>query len=396
MFWWNKTAQKLIFSNLRVRLFYFYLKYASYCCMKHSVYSVGIALLACLFGISCSDSKKEAGGKAHYKTMVVGVGDVTLSQQYGARLEGRQIVEVRPQVSGTITRICIDEGEQVQQGQTLFVIDQVPYQAALEVAVAARKSAEAKLSTAKMNYESERQLQAGNVVSGFSVETARNAMLEAEAALAQAKAQETNARNSLSYTVVKSPVSGVTSMIPWDIGALVSSTISEPLVTVADDREVYAYFSMTENQTLDLIERYGSVAAFIKQAPPVNLQLSNGKAYAHAGRIDAISGTVDNQTGAVTLRATFPNPDHLLHNGGMARVVVPTKRKQCIVVPQEATYELQNRRFVYKVVDGKTKATPVEVFPQNDGREFIIEQGLSVGDTIVAEGAGLLKEGIEL
>ena len=364
--------------------------------MKHSVYSIGMAFLACLFSISCSENKKEANGKAHYKTMVVEAGNVTLSQQYSARLKGRQIVEVRPQVSGTITQICIAEGEQVKKGQTLFIIDQVPYQAELEVAVAARKSAEAKLATAKMNYESERQLQAGNVVSDFSVQTSRNAMLEAEAALVQARAQETNARNSLSYTVVKSPVDGVTSMIPWDIGALVSSSISNPLVTVADDHEVYAYFSMTDNQVLDLIERYGSVAQFIRQSPAVTLQLSNGKDYAQAGRIDAVSGTVDTQTGAVTVRATFPNPGHLLHNGGMATVVVPTKRSQCIVVPQEATYELQNRTFVYKVVNGKTKATPVEVFRQNNGREYIIEKGLSVGDTIVAEGAGLLKEGIEL
>ena len=364
--------------------------------MKHTIYSAGIAFLACLFSISCNENKKEANGKAQHQTMVIGVSDVTLSQQYSARLKGRQIVEIRPQVSGTITRICFNEGEQVKQGQTLFVIDQVPYQAALEVAVAARKSAEAKLATAKMNYESERQLQAGNVVSDFSVQTSRNAMLDAESALAQAKAQETNARNSLSYTVVKSPVDGVTSMIPWDIGALVSSSIAEPLVTVADDNEVYAYFSMTENQTLDLLERYGSVAEFIKQSPAVSLLLSNGKAYAHEGRIDAVSGTVDGQTGSVTLRAAFPNPEHLLHNGGMATVVVPTKRKHCIVVPQGATYELQNRTFVYKVVNGKTKATPVEVFRQNNGREYIIEQGLSVGDTIVSEGAGLLKEGIVL
>ena len=228
--------------------------------MKHPVYSVGMAFLACLFGISCSGNKKEAGGKAQHQTMVIGVSDVTLSQQYSARLKGRQIVEIRPQVSGTITKICITEGEQVKKGQTLFIIDQVPYQADLEVAVAARKSAEAKLATAKMNYESERQLQAGNVVSDFSVQTSHNTMLEAEATLVQARAQEKNALNSLSYTVVKSPVDGVTSMIPWDIGALVSSNISVPLVTVADDHEVYAYFSMTENQTLDLIERYGSVA----------------------------------------------------------------------------------------------------------------------------------------
>ena len=178
--------------------------------------------------------------------------------------------------------------------------------------------------------------------------------------------------------------------------SLVSSTISEPLVTVADDSEVYAYFSITEDQELDLVSRYGSVAAFISEAPAVTLRMSNGRDYTVAGRISAVSGTVDNTTGAVTLRATFANPDHLLHNGGSATVVVPTKRTDCIVIPQEATYELQNRMFVYRIVDGKTKATPITLFPQNNGKEYIVEDGLNAGDTIIAEGAGLLKEGIEI
>jgi len=352
--------------------------------------------LLCLLFSFCADNKKEAQGKAHYKTLTVEKKDVTLEQRYTARLTGRQIVEVRPQVSGTITRICINEGDAVKKGQTLFIIDQVPYRASLEVAVATRKSAEAKLATARMNYENERRLQENSVVGNVSVQTMQNALAEAEAALTQAQAQERNARNSLSYTEVKSPVSGVASMIPWHVGSLVSSTISEPLVTVADDHEMYAYFSITENQAIDLIGQYGSMEAFMKQAPAVSFQLSNGTAYPQKGRIDAISGTVDASTGAVTLRATFPNADHLLHNGGSGSIVVSTHRKDCIVVPQEATYELQNRVFVYKVVDGKTKATAVELFRLNDGHQYIVEQGLVVGDTIIAEGAGLLKDGIEI
>ena len=310
--------------------------------------------------------------------MTVTTQDVTLSQQYSARLTGRQIVEVRPQVTGNITRICIREGDDVKRGQTLFIIDQVPYRAALEVAVAARRSAEAKLATARMNYENEQRLQEGLVVGDVSVQTMRNALLEAEAALAQAKAQERNARNSLSYTEVKSPVSGVASM------------------TVADDHEMYAYFSISENQAIDLISQYGSMDEFIRQAPGVGLLLSNGSEYPRKGRIDAVSGTIDASTGAVEIRATFPNDGHLLHNGGSGKVIVSTHRKDCIVVPQEATYELQNRTFVYKVVDGKTKATPVETFRLNNGREYVIDKGLTKGDVIIAEGAGLLKDGIEV
>ena len=353
-------------------------------------------LLATLTMSSCGEKKQRKHDAAQYETIVVGKKDMSLERQYSARITGRQIVEVRPQVSGCITRILTGEGQAVHKGQTLFIIDQVPYRAALEMAVAARKSAEARLATARMNYQNETELKEGQVVSEFSVETKRNALLEAEAAVAQAKAQEVNARNNLSYTEVKSPVSGVASMIPWHVGSLVGSNISEPLVTVADDSEVYVYFSISENQALDLIAQHGSIEAFIKKAPAVGLRMNNGKEYDKQGHISAISGTVDAETGAVALRATFPNPNGLLHHGGSATVLLPTHRTDCIVIPQEATYELQNRMFVYRVVDGKTKATPITLYPQNNGKEYIVEEGISVGDTIIAEGAGLLKEGIEV
>ena len=357
-----------------------------------------ILFVASLLLISCSsgNGKKGSGDQAQYKTLTVQRSDQILTSEYSARLTGRQIVEIRPQVSGNITRICINEGQMVTQGQTLFVIDQVPYQAALEVAKASVATALAKLETAQMEYESSQTLKNEQVVSDYTVRTMQNTLNEAKAALAQAKAQELNARNNLSYTVVKSPVSGSASMIPYHVGALVSSNISEPLVTVADDHEMYAYFSVTENQTIDLIQQYGSIEQFIKQAPEVELRLSNGSTYPQKGHINAVSGTVDAATGAVSLRATFPNANHLLHNGGSGSVVVSTHRSHCIVIPQEATYELQNRVFVYRVIDGKTKATPIEVFRLNNGKEYIVESGLNEGDVIIAEGAGLLKDGIEI
>ena len=355
-----------------------------------------VVCLAVLIITSCGEDKKRKQDAAQYKTMVVSRKDVTLERQYSARLTGRQIVEVRPQVSGCITRILTGEGQTVRKGQTLFIIDQVPYRAALEVAVANRKSAEARLASARMNYENEMKLQEGHVVGDVSVQTMRNALMEVEAAVAQAKAQEVNARNNLSYTEVKSPVSGVASMIPWHVGSLVSSNISEPLVTVADDSEVYVYFSISENQALDLISQYGSINEFIAKAPSIKLRLSNGKKYEQEGHISAVSGTVDTQTGAVTLRATFPNNNHLLHNGGSATVIVPTHLRQCIVIPQEATYELQNRSFVYRVINGKTMATAVKLYPQHNGKEYIVEHGINVGDTIIAEGSGLLKDGVEI
>ena len=357
--------------------------------MKKIIY----LMLCCLpLFAACGGQKQELPGE-DYKTLTVTTSDQTLQTTYPVTLRGRQTVEVRPQVSGTITKICINEGDAVRQGQVLFIIDQVPYQAALETALANVKSAEAKLQSAKLTADSKEELYKEKIVSDFDRQTAINQLLEAEAALAQAKAEETNARNNLSYTEVKSPVDGVASMIPYRVGALVSSSITEPLVTVSDDQEVYAYFTMAENQMLDLIQQYGSLEEACRLLPAVSLTLSNGKGYEEAGRIDAISGTVDQSTGGVTLRAVFPNQGHLLRNGGSGTVSVPTEHKNCIAIPKSATYELQNRVFTWKVVDGKTQSVPITVYKYNDGQNYIVLSGLKTGDVIIAEGAGLMREG---
>lgn len=353
-----------------------------------------IYLMLCCFSlfISCDNQQKDMPSEK-YKTLTVTKSNQTLQSEYPAILRGRQAVEVRPQVSGTITKICIKEGDIVHKGQVLFIIDQVPYKAALETALANVKSAEAKLRTARLTANSKEELYKEKVISDFDRQTAINQQLEAEAALAQAKAEETNARNSLSYTEVRSPVDGVASMIPYRVGALVSSSITEPLVTVSDDSDIYAYFSMAENQMLDLISQFGSLEEACNNMPAVSLTLSNGKEYAEQGRIDAISGTVDPGTGGVTLRAVFPNQGHLLRNGGSGVISVPTEYSNCIIIPQSATYELQNKIFTWKVVDGKTQSTPISVYKYNDGKTYIVLSGLKPGDVIIAEGAGLIQEG---
>ena len=353
-----------------------------------------ICSILCLTLFSaCKKSAQQTAG-VKYKTLTVEKSDRILENEYTASVQGRQFVEIRPQVSGIITEICINEGDAVKKGQTLFIIDQVPYKAALETAAANVKSAESQLATAKLDAESREELYKANVVSEYDLQTARNTLAAAEAALAQAKAEEINARNSLSYTEVKSPVDGSASMIPYRVGALVSSSIAQPLVTVSDDAQVYIYFSMSENQIIDLIQHYGSLRKAIEQMPEIEFRLSNGTLYGHAGRVDAISGTVDASTGAVSLRATFDNPEKLLRNGGNGTVIVPTALTDCIVIPQSSTYEIQDKKFVYKVIDGKTESFPIEVFRLNNGTEYVVESGLEVGDIIIAEGAGLLRDGI--
>lgn len=357
--------------------------------MKQKMFAV---LIMGLTLCSCKESatKEEDAG---YKVMTVKQEDRTLSSEYTARLQGQQVVEVRPQVSGLITEIRIAEGQTVRKGQTLFVIDQVPYKAALAEATANLKTAEAKLSTARLNMESTQALREKNVVQDYDVSTARNELAAAEAAVAQAQAQVVNARNNLSYTEVKSPVDGVAGMIAYRVGALVSSSIQEPLLTVSDGSRMYAYFSLTESQVIDLIEQYGSLDGFVKQMPEIGLRMSNGKAYAEKGRIAAVSGVVTSGTGVVTLRADFPNSKGMLRDGGSATVILPSTRQKSIVIPQGATFELQNKTFVYKVVDGKAQSAPVAVFRLNNGTEYIVESGLKQGDVIIAEGAGLVREG---
>ena len=355
-------------------------------------------LLIVLAGLSIASCKSRTVEEetSDYKTLTVKLENRTFMQGYSARLDGQQVVEVRPQVSGLITRICIDEGQKVRKGQVLFVIDQVPYQAALAEATANVKSAEANLATAKLNLESTEVLREKNVVQDYDLNTARNELAIAEAALAQAQAQEMSARNNLSYTEVKSPVDGVASMIAYRVGALVSSSISEPLVTLSDDSNVYAYFSLNESQITSLTEQYGSLDEFMKRMEDVELQMAGGKMYGEKGHISAVSGIVTTGTGTVVLRADFPNDRGLLRSGGNATVMVPTTLVQAVVIPQSATYELQNKTFVYKVVNGKAQSAPVTLYRLNNGTEYVVEEGLQPGDVIIAEGAGLVKEGVNV
>ena len=364
---------------------------------KTNMRKTGIILTLCILLISsCKEAVRKEAKETYYPTLEVQLSDRTLQTQYTATISGVQTVEIRPQVSGMITDILIEEGQSVSKDQVLFVIDQTPYKAAYEIAVANVKSAEAALSTARLIVESNQDLYEQNVVSEFDLMTAQNDLTEAEARLALCKAEEVSAGNNLSYTEVRSPVNGVASMIPYRVGALVSSSIAQPLVTVSDDSHVYAYFSMAENQMLDMIQQYESLDNAMRQMPEVELMMSNGTMYGHKGKINAISGTISESTGAVSLRAVFPNRQHLLRNGGSGTVIIPVERENSMVIPQTATFELQDRIFVYKVVDGKASSTEIHVAPQNNGVEYIVERGLEVGDIIVSEGAGLLKEGTEI
>ena len=353
---------------------------------------IGFVFSSC--GSRSGDHQAEA--PREYPLLAVKPEDKSLSVKYTAVLQGRQDVEVRPEVSGLITKVCVDEGARVHKGQLLFVIDQVPYRAALQKAEAAVATAEANLATAKLVLEGKEELFKEKVISDFELRTAQNAYKSAEAVLLQARAEQRDAENNLSYTEVKSPVDGVAGMTSFRIGALVGPTMTQPLISVSDNFQMYAYFSLVEKQALEMISKYGSLEEAIKSFPPISLELKDGEVYSQKGRIDVISGMVDKTTGTVSLRASFPNVGGQLLSGGSANVILSYDFPASLVIPQVSTYEIQNKVFTYKVVDGMTVSTPIEVFKINDGKEYIVQSGLAEGDTIVAEGAGLLKAGVKV
>ena len=359
--------------------------------MKITIFPALLTIL--MLSCACKEQGTVLTESKTYPLLKVEYSDRLINSSFPATLRGRQTVEIRPQVSGMITEIRINEGDPVRKDSILFVIDQTQYKAEYEIAVANVQSAEAALSTARLVLESTRDLFANEVVSEFDLMTAQNDLVEAEAKLALARAEETRAYNNLSYTEVRSPVNGVASMTPYRVGALVSSTIAEPLVKVSDDSQIYAYFSMAENQMLDMILETGSLQNAFSNIPEVQLEMSNGRLYDQSGKITALSGTIDQTTGAISIRASFPNRRHILRDGGSGSVIIPHQMNDCIVIPQSATFEIQDRIFVYKVVDGKASSTQIKVASVNNGSEYVVESGLEVGDVIIAEGAGLIQEG---
>lgn len=335
-------------------------------------------------------------GEQAFPVTTVATDSVTIEESYSASIRGRQDIEIYPQVSGTIRRVCVKEGQKVHKDCLLFVIDQAPYIAALRTATANVQAAAAQVETARLEYEGKRELFREQVVSEYDLSISRNALAVAEAGLEQAKAEEANARNNLSYTEVRSPSDGVVGTLPYRIGALVNPSMSAPLTTVSDNEEMYVYFSMTENQLRSLIRQYGSPEETIQQMPSVGLRLNDGTMYDGKGYVETISGIINPQTGTVSVRGVFPNGKGLLISGGIGNVVIPHKEKEAVVIPQSVVFELQDKLFAYKVVDGKAVAAQLTVERIHDGKKYIVREGLRAGDVIVSEGVGLVQDGMNI
>ena len=364
--------------------------------MTNKLMTVLVTAVTAMTMLSSCGNKQQRGAmpSAVFKTTKVAKSDVTLTEKYSATIRGRQDIDVYPQVGGTLQKLCVTEGQKVKKGQVLFVIDQVPYRAALNTAEAALKAAQAQEATAQLNYDSRKKLYDQKVVSEIDMLTAQNTLLSAKAQVAQARAQVVNARNSLSYTTVTSPADGVVGTLPYRQGALVGSSMPQPLTTVSDNNEMYVYFSMTESQFLNLIRQYESVEKAIEAMPELTLQLVDGSDYEIKGRVESASGVVDRNTGSVQLRAAFSNPSHILHSGSTGNVIIPVTHKDVLTVPATAAVQTQDKYNVYVVDDkGIAHAQMVDILPQSQGKTFIVTSGLQGGEEIVAEGAGMVRDG---
>lgn len=372
--------------------------------MKKSLWKSTLAMTACVAVLvgttACGGGHQRGGLPTGPKEVVVStveVRDVELSNSYPAVVKGANDAQIRPMVSGFITRVAVEEGQRVRRGQVLFTLDDATYKAALGQAQAAVGAARAQLATAQLNYDNAVQLKNKNVVSETNLSTQANVLAVAKAQLAQAEAAVVAARENLRFCSVTSPVDGVVGTINYRVGDLVGPSVSTALTQVADAGEVYVYFSLSERQMAELSTDGRSVAEIIANFPAVKFRQVDGTFYAQEGKVRAISGVVDAHTGAISFRADFANLKGTLRSGGTGEIVVPYTMKQTIVVPQAAVTQVLGKKFVYKV-DDKNIAHAVEIMvsPVSDGQYYVVTGGLQAGDRIIVEGASAVKDSAEV
>lgn len=319
---------------------------------------------------------------------------VDLKSSYPATIKGKQDVEIRPQVSGFITKVCVDEGSIVRKGQVLFVIDPVQYEAAYRSAKAAVATAKAAVSTQEITVNNKRELNKKSIISNYDLTMAENGLASAKAQLAAAQAQLTSAQQNLSFTQVKSPSDGIVNTIPYRLGSLVSPSMSTPMTVVSDINEMFVYSSLTEKELLSLTKKDGSQKSIVDAYPEVELELSDGSMYSEKGKISTISGVINQNTGAVSIRATFPNQNRLLRSGGMANLIIPYHLENAIVLPQKSTAEIQDKKFAFIVqADNTVKMKEITVFNIDNGQQYVVTSGLKAGQKVVLDNASTLKDG---
>ncbi|MGD0754079.1 MAG: efflux RND transporter periplasmic adaptor subunit [Bacteroidales bacterium] len=321
---------------------------------------------------------------------------VTVHNDFPATIEGQRVIEIRPMISGYLQEILVNEGDHVKKGQLLFKINNPQYAEDVITAKARINSAVADVNSARIEIEKIRPLVEKEIVSKYRLQSAELTLQAKEAALEEDRAALKNAETNLNYTYIKSPQDGIIGTIPYKNGALVGNNNPEALTTLSDISEVFAYFSWNEKQVLDMLfdSTGATVEEKLKNIPPATLILANSTEYKEKGRVEMASGLISTGTGSATFKAVFKNPSGILRSGSSATVRIPSVKNKSLIVPQSATYELQDKRFIFTVGnDNKVKAVSITSTPSDDGHYFLIIEGLKPGDRVVIDGISSLKDG---
>ena len=363
--------------------------------MKKSVITWAVGMTAVFTGLtSCGvDMPKET--KSSFETMTVKKSDIELPYKFSAKMKGQNDVTVTPQVSGQLMKICVTEGQQVKKGQTLFIIDSRNAQLELEAAQANLQAALAQENSAKLEYESNKNLFEKKIVSSYMLNNSENSYKQAQASVAQARSAVNRAKVNLGFCTITASVPGIIGEIPVRTGDQVSPMTQ--LTMLSGNTTMYAEFSVTEAIVEAMVKegmKANEVEKYIANLPPATFVMKNGTEYPHKGRVISLTGVVNSETGSLTSKVSFPNPDGHLYSGIQGTIVMPFAEKSVIVVPQYAVVRLQDKAQVFKVKADST-ATAIEVTTEDtgNGKDFIVTSGLNEGDQIVTTGANNVTEG---
>jgi membrane fusion protein, multidrug efflux system len=369
---------------------------------QRSIIFTSIMAAVVIYGCSSTSGNPGAGGYSMPPPAlpVISISNMpaTTYQEYTASLEGTKNIDIRPQVDGYIDKIYPDEGAFVKKGQPLFKINARPYEEQLNNAKANLLAAKANLDNAQINVTKLEPLVKNNVVSDIQLKTAQASYEAAKANVAQAEAMVSNAEINLGYTLVLAPVDGYIGRIPYKIGSLVGKSDAQALTVLSEIKEMYAYFSMSENDFQDFKKRFSgaTVEDKIRQLPPVELILSDNTVYPEKGKVGTVEGQFNRTTGTISFRASFPNAGGLLRSGNTGKIRIPLQLGTAYVVPQEATFELQDKIFVFALGDSnKVASVPIAVSGRS-GNYYLVEKGMTPGEKIVYTGLDHLRDGMTI
>ncbi len=367
--------------------------------------SQGVLLLAAIVLMAMYGCGSSSGSPASFEqaapvlpVLPVMATDATVYQEYATSLEGSQDIEIRPQVDGYLDRILVDEGAYVRKGQLLFQINDRPFVEQLNNAKAGLTAAKASLTNAEINLNKLRPLVEKQIISPVQLQTAQANYDAAKASVEQARAMVSNAEINLGYTRIKAPVDGYIGRIPHKTGSVIGMGTQEALTVISEIREIYAYFSLSENDYLQFQQEFAgkTFEEKIKNMPPVELRMADGSLYPHKGKVQLVSGQFDNTVGAINFRASFPNPDRLLRSGNTGKLRLPLQLKAATLVPQEATFAIQDKIFVFALTDSNKVASRPIVVSGKTPAWYFVQSGLNPGEKIVYAGIGNLQDGMAI